>query len=643
MNLVTILPTITGPADVKKLTLEECDQLAREVRQCIIDTVSHQGGHLASNLGIVDLTIALHRSFDSPRDQMVFDVGHQVYTHKLLTGRLDMFKTLRSYHGMSGFPCQAESEHDLFDTGHSSTSISMALGLARARDLKGGDYHVVAIVGDGALTGGECYEAMNDAGQGHTRLIVILNDNEMSISKNVGALSKYFKNLRASASWYGGKKRIKARMQKIPLIGRPLAKVSENIMNMIKSVTTGGELFEALGFRYLGPFDGNNIEEMSRVFEEAKAITDMPVLIHIVTIKGNGYDLAETQPERFHGIAPFRVETGLKRGLKPSKSAANCAGAILVRMASEDEHILAVTAAMSTGTGLSEFAKYFPDRFFDVGIAEQHAVSLCAGMARGGFKPFFAVYATFFQRAYDQMIHDVCLQNLPVCILADHAGLVGDDGKTHHGVFITPMCLAMPNLIYLQPRDSEELEQTMRAVLHANRPSVIAYPKEQIEPYASDIHGRSFEIGHWQMLRDGGHIAILATGRMTKHAVEASDILRDEGIEAAVIDCCSLKPMDIEMLRELDARKLPMVTVEEGQLQGGMGSEIARLCAEQGIQIPRLMMGIGDHFVTHGAMPLILAECGLMPDQIATRIRTCLADTDAGAKPDPEQVRKQTA
>ncbi len=615
-----ILPSISGPADVKKLSLEECEQLSSEVRQCIIDTVSHQGGHLASNLGIVDLTIALHRSFESPKDQLIFDVGHQVYAHKLLTGRQEIFKTLRSYHGMSGFPSREESEHDLFDTGHSSTSISMALGLARARDLKGDNHHVVAIVGDGALTGGECYEAMNDAGQGHTRLIVILNDNEMSISKNVGALSKYFKNLRASASWYGGKKRFKARMTRIPLVGKPLARLSENIMNMVKSVTTGGELFEALGFRYLGPFDGKNIEEMSRVFEEAKAITDMPVLIHVVTKKGYGYDLAECQPERFHGTAPFRVETGLKRGLSGSKSAAECAGEILVRLASEDDRVLAVTAAMRSGTGLSSFSQYFSNRFFDVGIAEQHAVSLCAGMARGGFRPFFAVYATFFQRAYDQMIHDVCLQNLPVCVLADHAGLVGDDGKTHHGVFVIPMCLSMPNLLVLAPRDSNEMENAIRAVLKVNSPSVIAYPKERIDPYAADVQGRSFEIGHWQILRDGSDTALLAAGRMTMHAVKAADLLEKQGIHTTVVDCCSLKPMDLYMLHDLGTSGMPLVTIEEGQLEGGMGSEIARLLNEMKLPVPKLMMGIGDHFVTHGAMSCLLEECGLMPEQIAARV-----------------------
>lgn len=617
---VQILPTITGPEDVKKLSVEECGTLGEEIRQCIIDTVSHRGGHLASNLGVVDLTIALHRCFDSPKDQLIFDVGHQVYAHKLLTGRQGIFRTLRSYQGMSGFPCRAESEHDFFDTGHSSTAISMALGLARARDLKGEDHHVVAIVGDGAMTGGECYEAMNDAGQGHTRLIVVLNDNGMSISKNVGALPRYFQKIRASASWYGTKKRVKRRLLKIPLVGKPLATIIENAMNMLKSVTTGGDLFEALGFRYLGPFDGHNIEEMTRVFEEAKKIPDTPVLIHLITVKGEGYDLAESQPEKFHGTSPFRVETGLKRGFSSSKSAAEAAGSILIKIASENSRVVALTAAMSQGTGLDAFSKYFPERFFDVGIAEQHAVTLCAGLARGGFRPFFAVYATFFQRAYDQMIHDVCLQDLPVCVLADHTGLVGDDGKTHHGVFILPMCLSMPNLVVLMPRDMQELEAAIRAVTRQEHPAVIGYPKEQIEPYADSLDGHSLEIGQWQVLRSGEDVALLACSRMTKHAMEAATLLEEQGIHCEVVDCCSVKPMDEEMLRHLSARKLPIVTIEEGQLEGGMGAEIARLLAEQGGPAPAMMLGIDDRFVTHGAMPLLLEECGLMPGQIAERI-----------------------
>ena len=621
---MSLLQKVDSPADVKRLTEEECTILAEELRREIIKTVSKQGGHLASNLGIVELTIALHRTFNSPEDQLIFDVGHQVYAHKLLTGRREIFETLRSYHGMSGFPCRAESEHDLFDTGHSSTAISMALGLARARDLNHEKHHVVAIVGDGALTGGECYEAMNDAGQGHTRLIVILNDNTMSISPNVGALTNYFKRLRASASWYGSKKRIKGRLERFPLLGAPTARFIENVKQMVKSITTGGELFEALGFRYLGPFDGTDIKEMAHVFEEAKQIEDMPVLIHVVTQKGRGYDLAEDQPEKFHGIAPFRVETGLKRGLGSGSSAANAAGQALCRLAAEDKRVIAVTAAMSAGTGLHTFSQRFPDRFFDVGIAEEHAVSLCAGLARGGYRPFFAVYATFLQRGYDQMIHDICLQGLPACILADHAGLVGDDGKTHHGVFISSMCLAMPGLVYLMPRDVAQLEVMIGAVLHQEKPSVIAYPKEGIEAFAEDVQGREFEIGRWEILRKGGDIALLGCGRMTQHLYEAAALLAQQGIDAEVVDCCSLKPMDMECLARIAGEK-PYVTAEEGQLRGGFGAEIARTAIEQSLKTPLYSFGIGDAFVTHGKNPLLLRECGLMPEQLAEKIQSLVS------------------
>lgn len=619
-----ILSEIHGPEDVKRLSLEECGALATELRQTIIDTVSRQGGHLASNLGDVELTIALHRAFDSPRDKLIFDVGHQIYTHKLLTGRQELFSTLRAYHGMSGFPCHEESEHDLFDTGHSSTAISMALGLARARDLRKEDYHVVAVVGDGALTGGMCYEAMNDAGNGKNRLIVVLNDNEMSISRNVGALSSYFKHLRASASWYGGKKRVRHLLERIPLIGGGVVNVVEKMKNMLKSVVTEGELFEALGFRYLGPFDGHNIGEMTRVFEEAKQVADTPLLIHVITKKGYGYDLAERQPEKFHGVAPFRVENGLKRNQSGKESAAQAAGKALVAMAAEDERIVAITAAMAGGTGLSEFATYYPERFFDVGIAEQHAVSMAAGLARAGMRPYFAVYATFLQRAYDQIIHDVCLQNLPVCILSDHVGLVGDDGKTHHGVLSVPMLLSIPNLTLLAPRDTQEIRLAARASLTVDGPCVIQYPKEGIEPYAKDIQGRTFSVGRWQTLVPGEEGVILTYGRMTMHAVRASEILAGEGVEVGVIDCCSLKPMDMDCLNALFDSGAEIITLEEGELIGGFGSEIARLCAQAGAREPLMIMGLPNRFITHGPVSQLLEECGLEPEQIAGRIKDVL-------------------
>lgn len=629
---MSLLNQIHGPEDIKKLSIEECAALATEIRQTIIDTVSRQGGHLASNLGDVELTIALHRAFNSPTDKIVFDVGHQIYTHKLLTGRQEQFGTLRSYQGMSGFPCRAESEHDLFDTGHSSTAISMALGLARARDLKGEDHHVVAVVGDGALTGGMCYEAMNDAGNGKSRLIVILNDNEMSISKNVGALSTYFKHLRASASWYGGKKRIKHRLQSIPLLGKPIAGMIENAKNMIKSLLTEGEMFEALGFRYLGPFDGHNIDEMTHVFEEAKRVNDTPLLIHVITKKGYGYDLAERQPEKFHGVAPFRVENGLKRNQSPKASAAQIAGKALCAMAAEDSRVVAITAAMAGGTGLAQFAEYYPDRFFDVGIAEQHAVSMAAGLARAGIRPYFAVYSTFLQRAYDQIVHDVCLQNLPVCILSDHVSLVGDDGKTHHGVLSVPMLLSIPNLTLLAPRDTQSITDGLRATLQLEGPCVVQYPKDGIEPYAQAIDGEPLEIGRWQKLRETDerdHCVILAYGRMTKHAMEAAKILHDQdGLHIGVIDCWSLRPMDMDCLKALFEARTRIITVEEGEMIGGFGSEIARLCTVYGAQEPLAILGLPNRFIAHGSVDQLLAECGLTSEQIAERIRDTLCQTE---------------
>lgn len=620
---MAILPEIQGPDDVKKLSAEACKALATEIRQTIIQTVSRQGGHLASNLGDVELTLALHRAFNSPQDKLIFDVGHQTYAHKLITGRQEQFKTLRSYHGMSGFPCREESEHDWFDTGHSSTAISMALGLARARDLNHEDFHVIAVVGDGALTGGMCYEAMNDAGDSHTRLIVVLNDNEMSISKNVGALSNYFKHLRASASWYGGKKRIRSVLEHIPLVGRTLARGIEKAKDMVKSVTTGGELFESLGFRYLGPFDGHNIEEMTHVFEEAKQVTDTPVLIHVITKKGYGYDLAECQPEKFHGVAPFRVENGIKRNQSSRESAAQAAGKALVAMAAEDRRVVAITAAMAGGTGLSEFATYYPERFFDVGIAEQHAVSMAAGLARGGYRPYFAVYATFLQRAYDQIIHDVCLQNLPVCILSDHVGLVGDDGKTHHGVLSVPMLLSIPNLTLLAPRDTRQLRLALRATLALEGPCVVQYPKEGIEPYGDT--DRPFEIGRWQRLVPGDRQVILAYGRMSLHTVKAAALLEKRGLHVGVVDCCSLRPMDMECLEGLFACGAQMIILEEGELIGGFGSEVARLCAEHGAPAPVGIMGLPNRFITHGTVAQLLEECELMPEQIARRIEQAFA------------------
>ena len=383
-------------------------------------------------------------------------------------------------------------------------------------------------------------------------------------------------------------------------------------------------MFEALGFRYLGPFDGHNIEEMTHVFEEAKMVSDTPLLIHIITQKGHGYDLAERQPEKFHGVAPFRVENGMKRNQIQKESAAQAAGKELIAMAAEDSRVVAVTAAMAAGTGLSEFASNYPERFFDVGIAEEHAVSMSSGMARGGYRPYFAVYSTFLQRAYDQIVHDVCLQNLPVCILSDHVGLVGDDGKTHHGVLSVPMLLSIPNLTLLAPRDTQQIRQAVRATLKLEGPCVVQYPKEGIEPFTGNMEAQAFEIGRWQTLESGNDAAILAYGRMSLHAVRASAILKERGMSVAVIDCCSLKPMDLDCLHALFAQKTKLITLEEGEMIGGFGSEIARICVEEHAQPPIQIIGLENRFITHGSVSELLHECGLMPEQIAERIESLL-------------------
>ncbi len=625
-----MLKDLQNPAQLKEMSYRELQQLAAEIRSELIDTVAECGGHLASNLGVVELTLAMHRVFNCPEDKFVFDVGHQCYVHKLLTGRYGQFHSLRKQGGISGFPDADESPYDTFVAGHASTAISAALGMARTRDVMHADNSVVAVVGDGALTGGMCYEALNDAGQSKTRMIVILNDNEMSISRNVGALSEYFKHLRASASWYGGKKRIKHHLQRIPLIGNPIANLMEKAKNMIKSVVTEGELFEALGFRYLGPFDGHNIDEMTRVFEEAKQVTDTPLLIHVITQKGHGYDLAERQPEKFHGVAPFRVENGLRRNQSAGPSAAQVAGSALTALAAQDERVVAITAAMAGGTGLTGFAKAYPERFFDVGIAEQHAVSMAAGLARAGMRPYFAVYATFLQRAYDQIVHDVCLQNLPVTILADHAALVGDDGKTHHGVLSVPMVLGIPNLTLLAPRDTDDIRAAVEASLGVNGPCVIEYPKDGIEPYAKPLDGRAPEVGRWQTLREGADATVLAFGRMTKHALQAAQLLEKEGVQIGVIDAWCLRPMDMDCLLALFERKTRIITIEEGELIGGFGAEIARQCAEHGAREPLAILGLPNRFIAHGTVDQLLEECGLKPEQIAQRIRLALAEKNDG-------------
>ena len=614
------LEDLKSPSDLKAMTYSELNDLAMELREELVTTVAHRGGHLASNLGVVELTIALHRVFDMPRDKIIFDVGHQSYVHKLLTGRYPMFHTLRSFGGISGFPKRCESEYDVFETGHSSTAISAALGMARARDYQGEDYAVIAVVGDGALTGGMCYEALNDAGNSETKMIVILNDNEMSIAPNVGALSRHLTDLRVSKGWTSTKKAVKHRLNSIPLIGKPMYRAVHWVKDTVKSAFVDEGFFTALGFHYFGPIDGHNLKSMEHTLQLASEF-DGPAVIHVLTRKGYGYDKAEEKPEIFHGTPPFYVETGDLRRASTLPSYGKVMARELVEMAREDRRIVTITAAMPGGTGLSAFAKAFPDRMIDVGIAEEHAVTMAAGLAAGGMKPYFAVYATFFQRGFDQMIHDVCMQRLPVTFMLDRAGLVGEDGATHHGVYDLASLLPVPNMTILAPKDIGELRAMVRWSQHFDAPCAIRYGRQSVdmqEKYpCSDFH-----LGRWELLEDGEDCTLLAVGSMVSEALAVREILQKHHIAAAVVNCSSVKPMDEDMLRGLTAR--PLITMEEHVLSGGFGSAVCSFCVSEELPGPILSFGIQDTFVQHGRREQLMKYLGLQPKQMAQRIRNVL-------------------
>ena len=618
------LSQIKDPSDIRTLSIEECEELADDIRAKIIQTVAQNGGHLSSNLGAVEITMALHRVFETPKDKVIFDVGHQTYTHKLLTGRYDAFDTLRTYGGLAGFPRRSESEYDLFDAGHASTSISQALGMARARDAQGQNHHVVAVVGDGALTGGMCYEALNDCGNTHTRLIVILNDNEMSIAKNVGALSKYLARLRASAGWNFTKMHVKNNLERIPGLGEPLYRVVHKVKQAIKSVFVNEideGFFSALGFRYLGPVDGNDLESVEKMMEQAKQL-DGPVVIHCLTKKGYGYHRAESKPEAFHGTPPFLVESGhvSASGVQSNGKIANNT---LIEMAAEDKRIMAVTAAMPLGTCTAAFKKAYPDRFLDVGIAEEHAVSLCAGLAAGGMRPYFFVYSTFLQRGYDQLMNDVCILNLPVVCLLDRSGISNEDGQTHQGLYDFAYLRHIPNLTVLSPANGEELALMLRAVHRSGKPATIRYPKgAEVLPDGYTIS--RFEIGKWLVLREGSDVVLLATGTMTAAALRVAEKLADEGVEAEVINASSIKPLDKACLLRAFALNRPVFTLEEHVLQGGFGSAVLEAAAEAGVQPSISCIGVEDRYIQHGDHKHLLAEVGLDDESIARRIRIML-------------------
>lgn len=614
--MTTILERVNNPEDLKSLSIGELNQLAGEIRQFIIENVSKTGGHLAPNLGVVELTIALHRCFDSPRDKFVWDVGHQAYVHKILTGRREKFGGLRQLGGISGFPKRIECPHDVFDTGHSSTSVSGALGIAIARDLRKEDHQVVAVIGDGALTGGMAFEALNHAGHIRTNLIVVLNDNEMSIAENVGAMASYLSRMRTDPKYYKGKEEIENILGRIPKIGPNVLRVLERVKDSFKYLVVPGMLFEELGFTYLGPIDGHNIPSLLSILNDAKNIPG-PVLVHVLTKKGCGYLPAEENPDKFHGIGPFDQETGISIKKPGPPSYTEVFSKALVQVAQKDERVLAITAAMPTGTGLDRFHEQFPERFFDVGIAEQHAITLAAGLATQGFKPVVALYSTFLQRAYDQVLHDVALQNLPVIMALDRAGIVGEDGPTHHGLFDYAFLRHIPNLVIMAPKDEAELCDMVQTAAEYCGPIVFRYPRGAGRGVALPERFQCLPIGKAEILRPGHQVTLLAVGSMVTDALRAAEELAKRGIEAEVINSRFVKPLDEEAIISSLQKTGTLITIEEHVLAGGFGSAVLEMLEDRDIiGYPVRRIGIPDEFVEHGASNLLKAKYGLSPQGI---------------------------
>lgn len=607
---------INGPADLRSLSVEELNRLAGAIRDEIISTVSRNGGHLAPNLGVVELTLALHSVFESPRDKIIWDVGHQCYVHKLVTGRREEFHTLRQSGGLSGFPRPVESEHDCFGTGHSSTSISAALGFALARDLSGGSHYVAAVIGDGAMTGGMAFEALNHAGHLKHNLIVVLNDNEMSISPNVGALSCYLGRLRTDPMYTRGKDEVEHLLRKLPAIGPKVVRVVERLKDSMKYFLVPGMFFEEMGFVYLGPVDGHNIQSVINVLKQAKA-GGGPVLVHAITQKGRGYQPAEKNAGLFHGVGPFEIKTGQVKKTAGAPAYTEVFGRTIVDLAGQNPKICAITAAMCNGTGLTDFAAAYPDRFFDVGIAEQHAVTMAAGLAAGGYRPVVAIYSTFLQRAYDQLIHDVCLQNLPVTFAIDRAGLVGDDGATHHGIFDCSYLRPAPNMVVMAPKDENELQHMLKTALNHNGPCAVRFPRGSGTGCVMDEKPAPLPIGKAEVLREGRDVAIFALGTTVTMALEAAGVLAGQGVQAAVINARFAKPLDEDCIIRHAMRTARIITVEENVLAGGFGSAVLELLADRqmyGIRVRRL--GLPDNFIEHGQPDQLKHKCGLTPDHL---------------------------
>jgi 1-deoxy-D-xylulose-5-phosphate synthase len=613
-----LLEKINSPDDLKTLSLAELTGLADEIRPFIIDTISKTGGHLASSLGAVELTIALHYVFNAPEDKIIWDVGHQCYTHKILTGRRDQFHTIRQDEGLSGFPSRNESPYDVFDTGHASNSISIAVGLAESKKKANRDQKIIAVIGDGSLTGGMSFEALNQAGHLKSDLIVILNDNEMSISKNIGAFSSYLNRIMTGEFVSNIREEVKRKTKNMPT----LYKTAKHLEETIKGFFTPGILFEELGFQYFGPVDGHNMDHLVEMLRNIKRLKG-PLLVHIMTKKGKGYPYAEDDPERFHGISAFELATGESTQTN-AKTYTDIFGTTMIELARKDERIVAITAAMGLGTGLDEFSDLFPERFYDIGIAEQHGVTFAAALALGGLKPFVAIYSTFLQRAYDQIIVDVCLQNLPVVFAVDRSGLVGQDGPTHHGVFDLSFFRHVPNMVLMSPKDENELKQMLYSAYIYNRPVAIRYPRGEARGVPIDETFKEIPLGTWEILKEGEELTIIACGNMVYPALDVAEELEKEGIAIGVINGRFIKPMDNHMLAEIASRTKKILTLEENTLMGGFGSGVMELLSKEEILIPIKSIGIPDTFIRHGSQKKLRNALGIDREGIKKAIKAWL-------------------
>ena len=613
-----ILDNIKQPNDIKKIAPEQYNDLASEVRDFLVDKISKNGGHLGSNLGAVELTMALHLSMNLPEDKIIWDVGHQSYTHKLLTGRKEGFETLRKFGGMAGFPKTCESDCDTFNTGHSSTSISAGLGLVKARDLSGSDNTIVSVIGDGSLTGGMAYEAMNNAATLKSNFIIVLNDNNQSISKNVGGLSNYLNSIRTADSYVGFKVGLENALNKVPGGDGVVDKLKKYKSSVKQIFVPNGMFFEDMGITYLGPVNGHDISEMVKVFNEAKKIKKC-VLVHVITTKGKGYEIAERHPARFHGAEPFVIETGLPVVNRTVPNYQDIFSTVMFKLGERNEKVCAITAAMADGTGLKRFSIKYPDRFFDVGIAEQHAVTFAAGLAMGGMRPIVAVYSSFLQRAYDQIIHDVCIQNLPVIFAIDRAGLVGSDGETHQGIFDLSYMSSIPNMTVMAPKNKWELSDMLKFALTMESPVSVRYPRG--EAYAGlEEYRRKIELGKSEIIYEEEDIAIFAIGSMVKTAVEVRKELKDKGYACSLINARFVKPIDEDTIDLIVKDHRLIVTLEENVLAGGYGEKVTDYINKQGYGVHVTNIGLPDDYIEHGNVEILKKETGIDADSIINRI-----------------------